>query len=326
MRNTQKSMAPRKERTYGETERIRGMIAIRIAVLESAESLQRSRQEMAQCVQEEQPEEVQVSFRSLSADGSVEAAALQSENDAVHRSVHCTDVVPGQVSQENRNESNLKVAAALAALRLIPSKENLDRLWKIVETYGVVVDGLRLKMSQEVLDEMEKAFQTNVVAQNDDWVGYTIACGFDKSARYMSAELEKKSATAPECFNELDCAICMDEMDPNNRTITDCKHGFCTDCIGMWKSCGGRKCPLCNTAFDQSASPARLMSDVQRWPHHYPSLDDDEPVYRSGLGEDAPPSFRTMEADDEYPVHYQSLDAPEDGGPVQFRWPYQSLD
>ena len=236
---------------------------------------------------------------------------LIKDTRAVQQSVHGVHLLQEEIGISN---TELECSVAIEAFKEI-SVEDPAMLshWAVVEKYGEVVVRTREMMSEEVCRKMDKAFCDNVQAENNDWLGYSLAKGYHQSARYMTAELEKGTAADPDhrghdCYHK-ECAICMEEMNPSgeNRTILHCKHGFCTDCIDMWKSSGGTKCPMCNTAMAPPQSQPEAAAPVYRNPNvRWADFDRVDPSF-----EHDQPRFISLHAhqEDAQSSQYQSLDA-----------------
>lgn len=90
-----------------------------------------------------------------------------------------------------------------------------------------------------------------------------------KCPRYRTLEMcwrhAKKEGALPEVPS--DCAICMNEMAPSERTKTKCGHYFHTACLGEWARRRGFErtrrsrttvngpCPMCRAPFTMPAPP-----------------------------------------------------------------------
>ena len=328
------------------------------AVARVAEASRRRSAEATQCRQRvvkrarEEP-----TYRSLSAgeDEGVEHA-LQTEAAVVFRSVNNTTVLPDaplEVSEIDRNmEATFKVLLTAPS-----SKEEAARHWDIAMTFDATVSDLRKKMDQAVLEKLDAAFKTAVAAQGTEPVAWQMSKGFDQSAKYMIAEAAKAerellaaacgefveqeralvaAAQASEanqpnnlCHND-SCVVCFEAMPignplaPNSGwTTLACKHGFCTDCLGLWQQSGGCACPICRKPITAAASTVLRQSapnvyrqsapnvyrspapNVYRWEANtaHPSIDaaeedDDSMVYRT-----AHPSIDAEEEDDDSMVY-----------------------
>ena len=236
---------------------------------------------------------------------------LIKDTRAVQQSVHGVTLFQEEIGISN---TELECSVAIEAFKEIRVEDPaMLSHWAVVEKYGEVVVRTREMMSEEVCRKMDKAFCDNVQAENNDWLGYSLAKGYHQSARYMTAELEKGTAADPDhrghdCYHK-ECAICMEEMNPSgeNRTILHCKHGFCTDCIDMWKSSGGTKCPMCNTAMAPPQSQPEAAAPVYRNPNvRWADFDRVDPSF-----EHDQPRFISLHAhqEDAQSSQYQSLDA-----------------
>ena len=263
-------------------------------------------------------------FRSLSVgeDESVEDD-LQTEAAVVYRSVNNTTVLPDAplpVSDIDRN-----MAATFQVLLKTPSsEEEADRHWAIAMTFDATVTDLRNKMAQRILDKVDAAFKTAVATLGTDPpVAWQIAKGFDQSTKYMIAEAAKaerellaaacgefvekeqaliaasqaSEADKPDklCHND-SCVVCFEAMPTDNPlapnsgwTILACKHGFCTDCLGLWQQSGGCACPICRKPISAADSTVHHQSATNVYsspaPNNYHSLVAlEEDLLASGLG------------------------------------------
>jgi hypothetical protein len=140
-----------------------------------------------------------------------------------------------------------------------------------------------------------------------------------RSARpSLVAQKADRGAETEKAYNDDLCPICLQDFgDDATTTVTSCRHAFCTDCLESWKGRGGHRCPLCSTALDGTAAPAR---NAYRGHNAYSSS---ESFFSMGVDEhDEQPRFANMVVDehDEQP-RFISLSAyPEDEAPI-----YRSL-
>ena len=43
----------------------------------------------------------------------------------------------------------------------------------------------------------------------------------------------------------LTCSICLNELENNNKCITNCEHSYCNGCLHNWFNQGHISCPMC---------------------------------------------------------------------------------
>jgi len=259
----------------------------------------------------------ETTFRSLSAaDDEGAEDDLQTEAAVVYRSVNNTNVLPDvplPVSEDDRNmEATFKVL-----LKAPSGKEEIKRHWDIAMTFDSTVTDLRDKMQPSIVEKMDAACKTVVAARGitEPPVAWEIAKGFDQSAKYMIAEAAKaerellaaacgefvekeqaliaaaqaSEADQPEkpCYND-ECVVCFGAMPTDNPlasdsgwTILACKHGFCTDCLGLWQQSGGCACPICRKPIPgavPNAGPHRGYRSLRADEDHL-----EESVYRTAV-------------------------------------------
>lgn len=46
-------------------------------------------------------------------------------------------------------------------------------------------------------------------------------------------------------ISDNNCPICFNEINLDNKYITDCKHEYCKDCLNNWFDKGKNTCPKC---------------------------------------------------------------------------------
>ncbi len=61
-------------------------------------------------------------------------------------------------------------------------------------------------------------------------------------------------------MTSIECSICYENINDENKFITDCCHYFCNDCFGKWKeSCNGNvTCPNCRTVLEERVSETNV--------------------------------------------------------------------
>lgn len=275
-------------------------------------------------------------FRSLSVgeDEGVERA-LQTEAAEVYRSVNNTTMLPDAPLEVSDTDRDME--ATFKVLLKAPSGEEINRHWEIATAFESTVDDLRNKMPPSIVAKMDAVCKTVVAARGiiDPPVAWEVAKGFDQSAKYMIAEAAKaerellaaacgefvekeraliaaaqaSEADQPEklCYND-ECVVCFEAMPTDNPlasdsgwTILACKHGSCTDCLGLWQQSGGCACPICRKPIPgavPNAGPHRgyrsLRADEDhRFEDHLEAVvyrtalfdedDLEEPVYRAAV-------------------------------------------
>ena len=272
------------------------------------------------------------SYRSLSAadDKGVEDA-LQTEAAEMYRSVNNTTMLPDAPLEVSDTDRDME--AAFEVLLKAPSgDEEIERHWEIAMAFDSTVDDLRDKMPPSIVAKMDAVCKTVVAARGiiDPPVAWVVAKGFDQSAKYMIAEAAKaerellaaacgefvekeraliaaaqaSEADQPEkpCYND-ECVVCFGAMPTDNPlasdsgwTILACKHGFCTDCLGLWQQSGGCACPICRkpiTGAVPNAGPHRGYRPLRADEDHleesvyrtavFDEDDLEEPVYRTAV-------------------------------------------
>lgn len=252
-------------------------------------------------------------YRALSA---AHEDALQTEAAEMYRSVNNTTLLPDAPLPVSDTDRDME--AAFEVLLKAPSgDEEISRHWDVAMAFDSTVADLRDKMPPSIVKKMDAAFKTAVAARGiiDPPVAWVVAKGFDQSAKYMIAEAAKaerellaaacgefvekelaliaaaqaSEADQPDkpCYND-ECVVCFEAMPTDNPlasdsgcTILACKHGFCTDCLGLWQQSGGCVCPICRKPITLAVPNAG--------PHRgYRSLGADEddlqePVYRTAV-------------------------------------------
>lgn len=212
-------------------------------------------------------------FRSLT---SVDEEELQREatvvSDVVYRSAPSARASAPTVTDEDR-----QMAAALNELKIHPRNEQKAKKdWETAMKLGEQVDALRAKADAETVRQMDAAIPRSAPSLQEERlpIAYLVGKGFDKSAKFLSAEADKvvqaelaaadadefaerrqqvaeqASTAQTDTFNS-DCGICLGPLAAENKKI-HCGHGYCHECWALFVTYQPTNCALCREPLTRS--------------------------------------------------------------------------
>lgn len=136
----------------------------------------------------------------------------------------------------------------------------LTYLWLVVHI-GLAVQALRLKRrvrrveanlreveDSETIERWGPMSSTGARSLMDSWKGGL------SPASIKALPIEVVPASGLNCINQLDCSICLSDLEPGEtmRCLPGCGHRFHRSCIDLWLV-RQAECPLCKQAVEEMA-------------------------------------------------------------------------